>query len=359
MYGTHSILDQLALIRNQTAVEYGEEALAQDFANWLAAQNLLVNMMVGDLVEFTDVRLTTYGTGQRLEMVIADEYTRPDAQKVRPTPTDIGFPLHSYQVSLQWTRKFLTVSTVADLAVAAQAVGEADARNVRRAIQRALFTPTNNLTYKDRLIDDATIPLRALYNADSAPIPEDEFGNTFDGSTHTHYLARAGGSLAASDIEGLINTVTEHGVSGSVRLYINRAQEAAVVGFANFTHLPLPLINQAPGSTDDTARGAAFQPFDVYNRLIGVWNGAVEVYIKPWIPANYLVCVEIDPGKRVLRYRRRAATGNGELTLVAQDERYPLRAETSEREFGISVWGREQAAVLFAGDTTYAAPAIA
>ena len=357
VYGTHSVLDQLALIRNQTAAEYGEERLADEFARFLAAQNALVEAMVGDLVEFTDVRLTSYGTGARMEMIKADEYTRADAQKAVPTPTDIGFPLEPFQITLQWTRKYLQVATVADLAASMNAVREADERNVRREIQRALFTPTNNLTYVDRMVDGVTLPIRRLLNADSAPIPEDEFGNTFDGATHTHYLGT--GSFVAADVEAAVATVVEHGVTGEVRIYINRAQEAAVTGFANFTGYGAPLVRPGGGSTADEATGGPIQPFNLYNRAIGVWDGAVEVWVKPWIPANYLLVVEIDQNKRVLRFRRRAATGNGALQLVAQDERYPLRAETSEREFGISVWGRDQAAVLRTNNATYAAPTIA
>jgi len=353
-YGTHGVLDQLLLIRNQTAAEYGEERLAEDFQNWLAAQNLLIEQMTADLVEFTEVRLTTYGTGARMEMIKADEYTRADAQKAVPTPTDIGFPLEPFQISLQWTRKFLQVSTVADLATAANAVAEADARNVRREIQRALFNPVNNLTYKDRMIDNATLPIRRLYNADGSPIPEDEFSNTFNGATHTHYLGTA--ALVAADVEAATATVIEHGVSGQVRIYINRAQEAAITGFANFTAYTQPLIMPGGGSTANQAVGGPVEPFSLYNRAIGVWNGAIEVWVKPWIPATYLLVIDIDPIRKVLRFRRRLATGNGELQLVAQDERYPLRADTSEREFGISVWGRDQAAVLRTNNATYAAP---
>lgn len=357
MYGTHSVLDQLALIRNQTAAEYGEQNLADDFARFLAAQNALVDAMVADLVEDTDVRLTSYGTGNRVEMVKADEFTRADAQKPRPAPTDIGFPLEPFQISLQWTRKFLAVATVADLAATMNAAREADERNMRREIQRALFTPINNLTYVDRMVDGVTLPVRRLINADSAPIPEDEFANTFDAATHTHYLANATPTAAA--VEAAIATVIEHGVTGEMRLYINRAQEAAISAMANFTAYSQPLVRPGGGSTAVEAIGGPAQPFSLYNRAIGVWNGAVEVWIRPWIPANYWLPIEIDPNKRVLRRRRRTATGNGALTMVANDERYPLRAETLEREFGISVWGREQAAVLYTAGGSYVAPTFA
>jgi hypothetical protein len=360
MYGTHSILDQLSLIRNQTAIEYGETRLADDFGRFIAAQNLIVDQMTSELVEPTDVRLTSYGIGARMDMIRADEFTRADAQKMKPTTADIGFPLDLFQITLQWTRRFLMVASVADLAVAMQGVREADLRRVRLELQRAFFKNTNDLTYVDRFIDGVTLPIRALYNADSAPIPEDEFGNTFNGATHTHYVGYASGAVAAADINTLITNVVEHGVSGNVRLYINRANEAAITGFANFIRYPQPLTEPGPGSTADrNVAGTRLQPWNIYNRAIGTWNGEVEVWVKPWVIANYVVALDIDPANRVLRWRRRAATGNGALRLVADDEKYPLRAETSEREFGVSVWSRSKAAVLYTGGTSYVMPTIA
>jgi hypothetical protein len=234
------------------------------------------------------------------------------------------------------------------------AAERADTAQVRASLSRALFTPTNNLTYKDRLVDGVTLPLRALLNADGAAIPDDEFGNTFNGATHTHYLATA--SLIAANIESAVTTVVEHGVTGRMVIYINRAQETAVSGFANFDPYMLPMVRPGGGSTADVT-DTDIEPFDLYNRAIGVWNGAIEVWVKPWVPASYIVVADIDPGRRILARRRRE--GNAALDalqIVADDEKYPLRAQTMEREFGVSVWAREKAAVLYTGGGSYVTP---
>ena len=357
MYGSHGVLDQLRLITDQTVLVYGEDTLLADFRNSLDAHNALVDDMVGPLVETTTDRIRRYGTDARMDMIEIDEYTRADAQKAQPAGSDIGFPLKGYQISLQWTRRFLQVSTPADLAIAMIAAQRADVVNVRRAVQRALFTPTNNLTYKDRMIDGVTLPVRALLNADGAPIPEDEFGNTWNGASHSHYLGT--NSLAAADINAALDTVIEHGVGGSLLMYINRAQEAAVTGFANFEPYRQALLTPGGGSTDPVVDGGqAIRPFDVNNRPIGVWNGNVVVWVKAWVPASYILVLDTDPDRKVLVRRRRAATNLDVFGLVANDENYPLRAETMEREFGIGVWGRENAAVLYTGNATYAAPTI-
>ena len=357
MYGTLAVLDQLSLIKNQTAAEYDEQRLAEDFQRVLDAQNVLVQQMTADLVEPTTERLTSYGTGATIDMIKADEYTRADAQKALPTPTDLGFPLEKFQASLQWTRSYVAVTSVADLALQVKAVTEADLRAVRKEIARALFTPTNRLSYTDRLVDGVTLPIRALYNADSAPIPIDEYGNTFNGATHTHYLGT--GSFVAADVESALTTVIEHGATGTVRIYINRAQEAAVTAMANFDAFLPVRLQPGGGSTADVALGGVLDnTANVYNRPIGLWDGTFEVWVKPWVYANYVVVVDIDPANRVLRMRNRPQTGSGALQMVVEDEKYPLRARSFEREFGVSVWARSKAAVLRTNNATYASPSI-
>lgn len=355
-YGTQSILDSLLAIDNTNVLAYGEDRLWEDFRRSLDAHNALLEDMTGPFVERTDDRVRRFGTEDRMQMIEADEYTRADAQKVAPAGVDIGFPLRLFQVSVQWTRKYLQVATPAELATRMVAVQRADVARVRATLQTALFTPTNNLTYLDRLVDNVQLPLRALLNADGAAIPTDEYGNTFDGATHTHYLGTA--SLTAANIESAVNTVVEHGVMGPLFIYLNRAQETAVSGFANFTAYQEPRVAPGPGSTADVADGGrAVDPFDLYNRAIGVWNGAIEVWVKPWMPASYILVAEIDPARRILvrRYREGNA-GLDALQLVANDEKYPLRAQTFEREFGMSVWGRDQAAILYTGGASYTAP---
>jgi hypothetical protein len=48
----------------------------------------------------------------------------------------------------------------------------------------------------------------------------------------------------------------------------------------------------------------------------------------------------------------------GDLQLVFDDERYPLRAKTWERQFGVGVWQRQGGAVLDFGHGSYTAPTI-
>jgi hypothetical protein len=224
-------------------------------------------------------------------------------------------------------------------------------------MQRALFTPTNNLTYVDYMTDSVTLPIRRLVNADSTAIPIAFDGTTFDGATHTHYLARVG-ALAASDITAVVNTVAEHYDQGQLRLYINRADQAAVEAFtANFLPYTARDFIELRQQTTDIPRGNLnlMSPND---REIGLWDKKCIVSVKPWMPANYMFAwMDGAPSPLAMRIPMRGPSA-GELRLEADHENYPLRAQFMAREFGFAVNERTNGAVLYIGGTTYVAPTI-
>jgi hypothetical protein len=348
-YGTLNTLDTLAASQ-QTIAAYGEDNAFIAIQAALDAHNSIMQDARSIMIEDTTDRQRRYGGADNMSMDEVDEFGRGDAQKISAGVT-VGFPLRLFDVSVQWTRKFFQNATGKELAAQFTAVTDAHRKRFVRELKKALFIPTNNTTYVDRLIDNVTLPLRALVNADSQAIPIGPNGEVFDAATHTHYLARVS-TLAASDITGLLNTVREHYATGNEFLYINQAQESAVRAFdTNFTpYLDRRII---PPSTEQAARGE-LSPFNLYNRAIGIFDGA-EVWIKPWIPANYMLAWIDTVKPLVLRER---TPGAGSLTIAAEDEAYPLRARTMESEFGIGVWQRAGAAVLYTGGTSYTAPTI-
>lgn len=353
-YGTLLTLDTLRATY-QTVAEFGEDLAFASIQALMDAHNEIVQTMYADLVDRTTDRLRRYGTPDSMTFVKTDEIGRPDAQKILPGAV-AGFPLDSYQASVQWTRKYFQNATVAEIAGQWIAMRTADLQRIQLEVKRALFVPTN-YNFDDYLVDrlqQITLPVRALLNADGLGIPAGPNGETFNGATHTHYLATA--SLVAADVVALLETVLEHYNSGEAVIYINRAQETAIRGMgANFT----AMLNANIVGPDTATRfeGAPLNAIRLYNRPIGIFNGA-EVWVKPWIPAGYIVAF-IKGQPKALVMRSRPGAGNGDLQLVADDERYPLRARTYEREFGVGVWNRTAAAVLFTGGGTYTAPALA
>jgi len=350
-YGTLTTLDTLATLSNTTVADFGEDNVYNTIDSYLTAHNGIMDDMMGDLVERSTDRLRRYGGQSDMEMYEADEMGTPDAQKIS-VGDNVGFPLRLYDGALQWTRMYFKNAMVSEIAAQFNSMLTADVRNVQRQIKRALMYSAN-VTFTDKLIDGVSLPVKRLVNADSASIPTGPNGETFDGSTHTHLLARAGGSLAASDVTSLIATVVEHFNQGTPVLYINRAQETAIRGFtSNFVPYYGPTIT--PGSTVTVARGV-LDDLNLNNRAIGMFNQA-EVWIKPWVPASYLFAFLKGAPKPLVMRTRNANSGN--LELVYEDENHPLRARTYQREFGVGVWTRTNGAVLYSGNTSYTQPTI-
>lgn len=354
-FGTLSVLDTLASSQ-QTIAQYGEDNAFSDINRALEIHNgILENSMVG-LVERTTERQRRYGGSSLMTMAKKDEYGRSDAQKVS-AGSNVGFPLELFDVSVQWTRKFMENATTAELAAQFTAAADGHRTRVQNEMVRALFSPTN-YTHTDYLVDHVDLAVKRLVNADSAPIPLGPNGESFTASSHTHYLARVS-TLAASDITGLVNTVIEHHAIGRPMLYINRANEAALRAFNGagefLAYQPVSIM-----PADNVARptGPALPGAPLDNRPIGVWGTSnTEVWVKPWIPANYMFAyVAGSPAPLVLRTRN---AGGGGLVVAAEDEHYPLRARTLESEFGFGAWTRTNGAVLYVGGTSYTAPTIA
>jgi hypothetical protein len=355
MFGTLSTLDTLAASQTSLA-QYGEDRAWAEVEAALNVHNRHMAEMLGLLVERTTDRQRRYGSAASKSMQVADQFGRPQAQKVTAGVT-LGFPLRLYEDALQWTRKFAqTPGSSQQLAAEFDAILDADRRQVMYEIKYALFNPTNH-TFKDVLIDNIDLAVKRLANADSASIPLGPNGESFDATTHTHYLYTASTALAAADLSGLISTVLEHTNRGTVQVWINSAQETAVRGLTGFVaDLAAYIVRGGAATADVTDR-----PLDVMNpqnRRIGMF-GAAEIWVKPWMPSGYLAATAVGNGQAPLVFRYRE--GGGDLQLVFEDDNHPLRARGYEREFGVSVYNRVGAAVLFvdAGSAgAYVAPTL-
>jgi hypothetical protein len=345
--GTHDIGFLLAA-QNQTVVEIGVDTVAEILAQDNANHNALVQEALSDLCAISTDRQRRQGTSVDGDMLEADEYSRIPTQRASAGQL-VGFPLRKYQFALGWTRDWERKRTAADFAIAQQAAQGADIRRLRYELLRAVFGPTN-YTFTDALVDNADIPVKALLNADSSNIQNGPNGETFDGTSHTHYNANA--TLTAAAVQATVDDVVEHGFGGDVRIYINRADEAAfrlLTGFVGYIDSRLTTNANAnqPESRLDITR--------MDNREIGIF-GAARVFVKPWVPANYLLC--FDAGSTAKPLVMRAPTDSAGLTVVADLETFPLRAQYMQREFGFGAWNRANGAVLRFNNASYAAPTL-
>jgi hypothetical protein len=358
-FGTLSVFDTIGarqIAAGDLLKTYDEQQLTAEVQRYLNIHNALMQEMVNDLVVPTIERLMTWtGVADQINMIRADEFSRPDVQKNLNVPVTMGIPLYNNQVGWGVTRLFMQTKTIGDLERIILGVTDADKRDMLNSIGYALFHPTNNTAYLDRRVDSAALTLRALLNADSTYIPPDQYGNTFNPATHTHYLATA--SFIAANLTSLVTTVMEHYPRGSMRVYINSAQETTVRGFTGFYPYFNPALTVANNIT--VANGQALDMSDPYNRAIGIFDviGGAQVWVKPWVPPNYVFAYNTDAPKPLAMRTRDAEMGS--LHIAADFETFPLRAQFLEHEYGVSVIERSNGAVLYTGSGTYAEPTFA
>jgi hypothetical protein len=329
------------------------DAVADTFRQALAVHNRLVESMLGDLVMYTDQAELPFPGTDRAIIQEVDEWGAADASKAT-SAGQVGFPLRRYSGVLQWTNMFLENARPSQLAMQIDAFAAEDLNQMRRSIAVALFNPVNVSAYIDRNQTKRTYPLKALLNGDGQAIPISPNGSSFDGATHTHFLGSA--TLTAGHLQALIDTVVEHGVDGKIVLYIARADEATVRGLSGFSAYLDSRITVVGAAQ---IGNQALDTTNPDNRAIGVFGGA-EVWVKPWVPANYQVVLDIGGSIKPLGLRTRTGslTGAGAFRWFAEHSHEPLHAEYAGREYGIAAYGRHKAAAGRSNNATYAAPTI-
>lgn len=350
-FGTLSVLEDLADVNDP--ISGNETEVARRFAEALDIHNRLFDDMAGDLATTVTVPQMAFTGADTAIVQELDEWGRADASKAT-TSGNLGFPLRLYGSTVQWTRTYLERATVSDLAAQLDAHAAADLVNFRGLLRSVFFTNTNTSGYFDRLDSKLTYTLRALLNADGQAIPISPNGTSFDGSTHTHYLASA--TYTAAALQAVIDTVVEHGVDGRIVAYIAKADEATVRGLSGFApyldaRLTITGASQIGNQTLDTVNPD--------NRAIGVFGGA-EVWVKQWVPQNYAVALDIGGSRKPLGIRVRSGnltSGPGAFNKIDEHQHHPLTAQHFGREFGIAAFGREKAAVSRMDNAAYAIPA--
>lgn len=350
--GTHDVSALLAA-RLSSVPDFAArnlDRITEIVSTELAAHNAQMVEMVRELADVTTARDGVYGSAQGGSMKEVDEYGRTATQRAAPGET-FGIPLRKFQYATGWTATWFRNHVPADMAIAIGAAQKADRKRVIYEIKRALFI-SGNYTFTDHLVDNVVVGgtngVKRLLNADSASIPEGPNGETFTGASHTHYVGEASFTQAFTLVE--IANVAEHGHTAEIVIYINKAQEATVRGFADFVaYTDARIINQTAGQV---ARQALDVRAPTDNRAIGLVGGA-EVWVKPWMPANYVFFFDRQGPKPLWMRQREAALQQG-LQMVGSNVAYPLHADYFERDVGFGVYTRTNGSVLYIANATYA-----
>lgn len=348
-YGSLSTLDTLASIR-QSVVAFGEDRAWDSISAALDSHNAQFSEMLGSLVERTSDARRSYGTADVKVMDEMDQWGQSDAQKITAAVT-VDFPLRRYGNSLQWTRQWMISNTVAQLAAEVAAIMDADRSNLIKQVKRAIFG-SSNATFIDKLGVPANVSLsvKAFANNDGSGYPVGPNGEVF-ATSHTHYLANA--TLTAAVLTSLVVAVQEHYNSGTPVIVINSADEAAVRALTGFVAYVDPRLTLNANANQALTR---LNFSNTYNREIGLFGPAV-VRVKPWAIANYAFAY-IEGQAPPLAMRVPQVESMGDLNLVYEDERLPLRARSYERQMGVGVWQRVGGAVLQFSNGSYQNPTI-
>ena len=347
--GTYDI-SSLLKARFQSVAAFGMDTVERILRADIAAHNMIVSEMVGDMCELTTDRQRIYGTSASGDMTEVDEYgLGPTSRPV--TGATVGFPMRAFQYNLGWTSKWMQTKTPADMATMVLAAEKAHLRMLQREIKKAVYLSANYM-YTDHLVDNVALAVKRFVNADSANIPDGPNGENFDGASHTHYDANS--SLTADYLKALINDVIEHGHGNKVLVAINRTDEATVRGLTGFVAYIDPRLIYG------TASDHAGQKLDISrldNRAIGVFAGA-EIWVKSWALANYAFAWDSGDPQKPLAFRQRNVTALQGLRIAAQNDDYPLYAQQMEAECGVGVWTRTNGAVLYFASGSYVDPSI-
>lgn len=344
----HYTIEDLLEVDFQSVAEFGRQTIREVLQRDLEAHNEIMEEMVSDLADVDTDRQRIYGSSSNGDMVEVDEHGRSPTQKETHGAT-VAFPLRLFQYSLGWTEKWMRTNTPADMAQSTISAEKSHRRRVQDEIRRAIFE-SSNYTFQDHLVDNVDLDVKRLVNADGAPIPDGPFGETFDGSSHTHYLANA--SLTNAVANSLVDHIVEHGHGQNVKIYINRADATAWKGLSDFNEYEDPrMIFRASDVPDERVDITQLD-----NKAIGIFNAA-EVWVKPWIPQNYALCIDIGgDSEPPLVFRQRDAESLQGLRTAAEIARFPLITEHMEAEFGLGVWNRTNGAVLQFNNSTYQDP---
>lgn len=318
--------------------ELGEGQLWDYLDYTLNSYNAVMEELTSLLTFSTTRHQTRYGAGGRMFMLPADEFSRPNAQKLGPG-YQIGLPIEQYQISLGWTREYFKRKTAKEWLAEIDAMTAADEQMQIDAIRGAIFNPTNSV-FPDKEYGD--LQVKALLNADGSFIPSYN-GVSFNPASHTHYLVSGNTSPTTVNLQALKLHVTEHGNQGQLVLYINEAQEPAIRAMA-----PDFLAKQQIGIVNPLGSYAIVQ--DETSGIGRIFD--MEVRVRNWIPAGYMFCFneygansELNPlARRLAEFPEDNALHVVGTTTLA--DKFPLQAEYAERFYGVGAYNRSNGAVM-------------
>lgn len=232
------------------------------------------------------------------------------------------------------------------------------AANAKRheALKRIFKSTTDTFTDKRH----GSLTIQPLANGDSVVYPPVE-GSEAE-ATDNHYLESGYAASGITDTNNpyktLADELIEHGMNETddipVAFMINSAQQTVTQALTNFIPYVPPQIN--PGQDTDNV---LLPSRNIPGKIIGYILGTGWVSMWNWIPANYIVGVNmtvpqplkvrVDPAETGL--------GSGDLVLLDEERNGVMTFNSWRLRFGVGTANRLSAAVMELGTGgTYTIP---
>lgn len=321
-----------------------------------ADMNMAMSLFVsGDTDKYTErYRLPGGGRLQR-----RGQLSQPAAMKVTGY-WDVGYPLEDFATQITSDDVSMAYMTVQDLDRHLSQVSTMYANTVRHEILYSVFNSTAG-TFVDPI--NGSVTVQRLANGDSVLYPP-VLGSE-DEATENHYLESGYAASAISDTNDPYVTIAaelkEHfgQMTGGTNLiaFINPAQTAKTVDLTDVVSVADRYIQS--GSDRDLPVNLPLGGLPKSARIIGRHEEAgVWIAEWAWIPANYIVSMDLDAEKPLKRRVDPADTrlGSG-LQLVARDNRFPIDSSFWRARFGFGVANRLNGVVMELGiGGTYTVP---
>lgn len=271
---------------------------------------------------------------------------------------DVAYPLKNYSDVLAVGDVDFAYMTPAEFQLHIDGV-ITRANNAKRfAILKRIFNNTQESFIDPRL---GTLTVESLANGDSVLYPPVE--GTDSEATDNHYLESNYAASAISDTNNPYATLTtelvEHGTNTTedipLAFLINSAEQTKTEALTNFVpYIPRQI---APGQDTDMV---LMPSRAVPGKIIGYIRGQGWVSVWNWIPANYIVGVNLA-APQALRMRRDLSgtgLGDGMLQLLLPERTGVITYNSWRLRFGVGAANRLNAAVMELGTGgTYSIPA--
>lgn len=332
----------------------GQKVVFDAAGKWLAAHNADMQAFIGVFAEGETedhsfrYKLPGGGRLQRRSGQAQSGATKPYGS------WDVALPLEEFGDQTVYTEDSAAEMTIADMQLHLDNVRIKDINTMRFEMLKALFNNTARTFVDER---KGSLTIQSLANGDSVVYPP-VLGSESE-ATDNHYIETSYAPTAISDTNNPFVTargeLEEHFGApsgfGNICVFINPDATPDTEALTDFD--PVNDSGKRPGANRDVVAMIPNVPGRILGRTNGVWVSEWR-----WIPATYMLGIDLDSPRPLMVRRPGAYTGfpNG-LSLRSTDTAYPFRAAHYSHRFGVGVANRLNGVVLeLAAGGSYSIP---